>query len=154
MKTVHSKELTELVGYQAQPTPWFEVTQQQINQFAETTLDHQFIHVDPIKAAATPFGGTIAHGMLTLSMMAHFAESFAVRVADTVMGLNYGFDKVRFLTPVKVGARIRAHGTLSDVSEKAPGQYLLTYSVKVEIEGQESPALAANWLALLVTSSH
>jgi len=153
MKIVKSKELPELVGYQSEPSDWFEVTQEQINSFADTTLDHQFIHVDPEKAAATPFGSTIAHGFLTLSMISHFSTAFSVVAEETLMGLNYGFDKVRFLSPVKVGSRIRAFAKISDVSLKSPGQYLIKYDVTIEIEGEETPALIAQWLALLIVSS-
>lgn len=150
MNVVKSHQLPSLIGYQSEPGEWFELTQEQVNRFADTTLDHQFIHVDPVKAAATPFGGTIAHGMLTLSLIAHFAESFSVVVDDMQMGLNYGFNKIRFLTPVKVGSRIRAQASISDVSEKSPGQHLLTYNVTVEIEGEKTPAMIAEWLCLII----
>lgn len=151
-KIVKSKDLLDLVGYQAEPTEWFKIEQQQINDFADTTLDHQFIHVDPEKAAETPFGSTIAHGFLTLSMIAHFAKSFSVIAEETVMGLNYGFEKVRFLAPVKVGSSIRAIAKVSNVTLKSPNQYLITYSVNIEIEGESTPALIADWLGLLVVS--
>ncbi|NIB38023.1 MaoC family dehydratase [Pseudomaricurvus alkylphenolicus] len=150
IKIVKSKELPSLLGYQAEPTEWFEVTQDQINKFADTTLDHQFIHVDPAKAAETPFGGTIAHGFLTLSMISHFSQSFSVVAEDAVMGLNYGFDKVRFLTPVKVNSRIRAHAEVTEVTQKSPGQFLIRYNISIEIEGEDTPALIADWLGLLV----
>ncbi|BFM14519.1 MaoC family dehydratase [Maricurvus nonylphenolicus] len=150
MNAVKSHELPSLVGHQSEPSEWFEVTQEQVNQFADTTLDHQFIHVDPVKAAETPFGGTIAHGMLTLSLIAHFAESFSVKVDGMKMGLNYGFNKIRFLNPVKMGARIRAQASITEVDEKAPGQHLLTYSVTVEIEGENTPAMIAEWLCLVI----
>ncbi len=128
---------------------WFEVTQQQIDRFADVTLDHQFIHVDPERAAATPFGSTIAHGFLTLSMLVHLSASMPpadpARFAGVVMGINYGFDKIRFLAPVKVGRRIRATSVLSAVEQKG-SQLQVTRSMTIEIEGEDKPALVADWI--------
>lgn len=130
---------------------WFEVTQDQVNAFADVTLDHQFIHVDPDRAAAeTPFGGPIAHGFLTLSMLSHFAGQSLPPFPDKVIGINYGFDKVRFLTPVRVGARVRGVFTLADAHERKPGQVQLTQDCTVEIEDADHPALIAKWLSLAV----
>ncbi len=136
------------IGYEAEPTGWHTVTQQQIDRFADCTLDHQYIHVDPEKAGQTPFGTTIAHGFLTLSMLSHFAESFSVLIDGVVMGINAGFDKVRFLAPVKVGSRIRAHAKVVDIEEKKPGQFRIKTDVTVEIEGEETPALIAEWISV------
>ncbi|KZY74906.1 nodulation protein NodN [Oleiphilus sp. HI0071] len=127
---------------------WFEVTQDRINQFADCTLDHQFIHVDPQRAAETEFGTTIAHGFLSLSMLSHFAESFGTMIEGTYMGINFGFDKIRFISPVKVNSRIRAVATLKSITEKRPGQFQFLTHIKVEIEGSEKPALLADWLTM------
>lgn len=128
---------------------WFEVTQQQIDAFADVTLDHQFIHVDPVRAAQTPFGSTIAHGFLTLSMLVHLSASVPsgdpARFAGVVMGINYGFDKVRFINPVKVGPRIRATSVLS-AAELKGAQIQVTRTVTIEIEGEDRPALSAEWI--------
>lgn len=148
MKIVNREELKSCVGEQLETTDWFTVTQEQINQFADCTLDHQFIHIDPEKAKDTPFGSTIAHGFLSLSMLAHFAETFTVVIEGVYMGVNYGFNKVRFIAPVKVDSRIRCHAKLKDAIEKKPGQFMLTYDVEVEIEGVDKPALQAEWIGM------
>ncbi|AOW78858.1 nodulation protein NodN [Colwellia sp. PAMC 20917] len=145
---INKEELANYIGFQAKPTPWHSITQQQIDQFADCTLDHQFIHVDEEKAKATPFGGTIAHGFLSLSMLSHFAEDFSVIIDGFYMGLNAGFDKVRFLQPVAVNSRIRAHATTLAIEEKKPGQYRLSTQVSIEIEGSETPALVAQWISV------
>ncbi|WP_439633189.1 MaoC family dehydratase [Glycocaulis sp.] len=130
---------------------WFEVDQARVNAFADVTLDHQFIHVDPERAAKeTPFGGPIAHGFLTLSLLSHFAEATLPPLPGKVIGINYGFDKVRFLSPVRVGSRIRGKFTLARADERKPGQIQLVQSCSVEIEGSDTPALAADWLSLIV----
>lgn len=131
---------------------WFEVTQDLVNQFADVTLDHQFIHVDPEAAKATPFGGTIAHGFLTLSMLTHLSASIPqdrARFEGILMGVNYGFDKVRFVSPVPVGSRIRAHAELIDVQLKDPNNLQVTRRFSVEVEGADRPALVADWLTRL-----
>jgi acyl dehydratase len=136
---------------QSHSSDWFEVTQDQVNTFADVTLDHQFIHVDPERAKnESPFGGPIAHGFLTLSMLSHFAEKALPAFEAGVIGINYGFEKVRFLTPVRVGSRIRGTFTLANVVERKPGQLQLTQNATVEIEGSDSPALIAQWLSLVV----
>jgi acyl dehydratase len=128
---------------------WFEITQAQVNAFADVTLDHQFIHVDPERAAATPFGGPIAHGFLTLSMLVHLTQSVPagdpVRSTGVVMGVNYGFDKVRFVSPVRVGKRIRASVVISDAQLKG-NQIQITRTCTVEVEGEDKPALVADWI--------
>ena len=152
MKIIKSSELTTQVGQCSEPTEWFTVTQEQINAFADCTMDQQFIHVDPEKAAKTPFGSTVAHGFLTLSMLSHFAESFSVIIDGVYMSVNYGFDKVRFISPVKVGKRIRAHATLIEVTEKKAGQFLLKNAIEIEIEGEEKPALTAEWIGMQIVN--
>lgn len=129
---------------------WTEITQQRVDEFADATGDHQFIHVDVEKAKQTPFGGTIAHGFLTLSLISRMAAE-AMLVPDTSrMVVNYGLDRVRFLAPVISGSRVRGRFRLDSVEEKAPGQILLRHTVTVEIEGAGRPALTAEWLALIV----
>lgn len=136
---------------------WFEVTQDQVNQFADVTHDHQFIHVDPKRAAATPFGGTIAHGFLTLAMLTHLAAGASASEPDPakyegiLMGINYGFNKVRFVSPVKVGARIRARAVTSNAELKG-NMIEVTRNFTIEIEGAEKPALVAEWLTRTVYS--
>ena len=135
---------------------WFEVTQQLINDFADLTIDHQWIHVDPERAAKeSPFGTTIAHGFLTLSMLTHLAGSVPSsvgRLDGVVMGMNYGFDKVRFVNPVKVGSKIRASSVLASVDQKDPNTLQVTRTVTVEIEGESKPALVADWIMRTVYS--
>lgn len=147
---ITAEDLPGLAGTRLSPSPWLEVTQQRVNEFASATSDHQFIHVDPEKAAATPFGGTIAHGFLTLSLLSHLNEKTLPVPDNTAMVINYGSDKVRYLMPVRVGKRIRAHQTVVDVAEKSPGQYLLKTEVSVEIEGEDKPALIAEILSMIV----
>ena len=129
---------------------WFEIDQARVNAFADVTLDHQFIHVDPERAAReTPFGGPIAHGFLTLSMLSHLAAQCLPPFPEGAIGINYGFDKVRFLSPVRVGAKVRGRFTLADVTERKPGQLQLKQDCIVEIEGSDTPALSAQWLSLV-----
>ncbi len=133
---------------------WFEVTQDRIDQFAEVTEDRQFIHVDP-KAAAelSPWGVTIAHGFLTLSLLTHLSASVPQppeRLNGVVMGVNYGFDKVRFVSPVKVGSKIRVSSVLKDVEQKDPNTLQLTRTMTVEIDGETKPALVADWISRII----
>jgi acyl dehydratase len=134
---------------------WFEVDQEQVNQFADVTHDHQFIHVDPDRAAATPFGGTIAHGFLTLSMLTHLAAGASAappdpaKFAGILMGINYGFNKVRFVSPVRIGARIRARAVTANAELKG-NMVEVTRNFTIEIEGEEKPALVAEWLTRTV----
>jgi len=149
MPTIITKnDIANFIGYQAEPTPWHQITQDQINQFADCTLDHQFIHVDEIKAKATPFGSTIAHGFLSLSMLSHFAEDFSIIIDGFYMGLNAGFDKVRFLQPVTVNSRIRALAKTLSIEEKKPGQFRVCTEVTIEIENCDTPALVAQWISV------
>jgi len=149
-ETIKAADLTGLAGRELEPSSWLEITQERINRFADATNDHQFIHVDPEKAAKTPFGGPIAHGFLTLSMIPYLTSETSIKPEGLVMGLNYGSDKVRFLQPVRVGSRIRALQKLLEVNEKNPGQWLIKTSVTIEIENVEKPALIAEFLAMLI----
>jgi acyl dehydratase len=133
---------------------WFEIDQQRINAFADVTLDHQFIHVDPEQAAQlSPWKVTIAHGFLTLSMLTHLMSSLPQppeRLHGILMGVNYGFDKVRFINPVQVGSRIRASSVLSAVDQKDPNTLQLTRTITIEIDGEAKPACVAEWVTRLV----
>lgn len=142
--------LASAIGQETGVSDWFEITQDNVSTFADVTKDHQFIHIDPEKAAQTPFGGTIAHGFYTLSMLSHFAESgCGVGIKGATMVVNYGCNKIRFIAPVRVGSRIRGRSVLADAVEKKPGQYLLTQAMTVEIEGSDNPALVAEWLTMV-----
>ena len=142
-------EIRSKVGTAVGVSDWIEVGQERIGQFADATDDHQFIHVDPALAAQTPFGGTIAHGFLSLSLLSRMAADVMLVPDTTRMAVNYGLDRVRFLAPVKAGKRVRGHFTLDGIDEKAPGQLLIRQTVSVEIEGEEKPALTALWLTMI-----
>ena len=142
-------EIRDRIGQEVGVSSWLTMDQQRINEFADATEDRQFIHTDPEAAAQTAFGGTIGHGFLTLSMLSRMAAE-AMLVPDSIkMAVNYGLDRVRFIAPVRSGKRIRGRFRLDSVDEKAPGQLLLRHTVTVEIEGEEKPALTAEWLGLL-----
>ena len=130
---------------------WLTIDQSMIDRFADATFDHQFIHVDAVRAAATPFGGTVAHGLLTLSLLPRLLQTLG-RAPDPAvkMQVNYGFDRVRFVHPVRSGSRIRAAFTLLDIAEKRPGQIQQSSAVAIEIHGVEKPALTAIWICQLV----
>jgi acyl dehydratase len=148
MGGVTAEALKARVGEQVGTSEWVLVDQEMINKFADATGDHQFIHVDPVRAAATPFGGTIAHGFLTLSLMPLLsAKSDIPRVEGVKMGVNYGSNKLRFLAPVRAGKRVRAHFTLLELDEKRPGQWQQVQEVTVEIEGEDKPALICEWIS-------
>lgn len=151
MKIVSKQSLPSLVGTESEPTDWLELDQDRIDCFADCTLDHQFIHVDKERAAKTPFGSTIAHGFLSLSMLSYFSEQFSFQIEGVQMGVNYGFDKVRFLAPVKSGKRVRARAKFLDITETKPKQYRITSEVTVDIEGEDKPALIAEWLVVQIT---
>jgi acyl dehydratase len=142
-------EIHNRLGLEVGVSSWLTVDQARIDAFADTTEDRQFIHTDPEAAAHTPFGGTIAHGFLTLSLLSRMAADAMLLPEGLRMAVNYGLDRVRFLAPVKSGARVRGRFTLDSVEEKAPGQLLLRHTVTVEIEGHEKPALTAVWLGLM-----
>ncbi len=148
--TIKAADLPTLIGQEIEPSSWMEISQERINQFAQATDDHQFIHVDPEKAAKTPFGGTIAHGFLTLSLISTLMAEKSVLPEGLVMGLNYGSDKVRFLHPVPAGSRIRARQKMIEVTEKKPGQWLVKNAVTIEIENIDTPALIAESLAMYI----
>lgn len=151
MKSISVDQLPSMVGKEVGVSDWYEVTQDAVNKFADVTLDHQFIHVDQEKAAQTPFGGTVAHGFMTLSMLSHFSAAGAGLVLDGAkMGINYGCDKMRFIHPVRVGKKIRGRSRLKEFEDKGNGQYLLHNEMTVEIEGIEKPALVAVWLTMLI----
>ncbi|WP_084582148.1 MaoC family dehydratase [Sphingomonas azotifigens] len=146
--TVAPQELAERIGAE-HVSDWVEVTQAMIDQFAAATGDHQFIHVDPVRAAKTVFGGTIAHGFLSLSLMPMLAERAAIPAIEGMrMGVNYGGNKVRFLTPVRSGKRVRGRFTLRKFVERQPGVWEQVQDYVLEIEGEEKPALIAEWIAL------
>lgn len=134
-------ELVAAAGSDLGPTDWMEITQDRVNLFADATDDHQWIHVDPDKAAGGPFGGTIAHGLLTLSLLPHFTHQL-YRVDNVTMAINYGYNKVRFITPVRVGAKVRARAHIADVA-KLDGAVQATMTVTVEIDGSDKPAAVA-----------
>ena len=144
-------EIHAKVGHPVGSSNWIEVGQDRISAFADATEDHQFIHVDPAAATAAGFGGTIAHGFLSLSLLSRMAADVMLIPDTTKMAVNYGLDRVRFLAPVKAGKRVRGHFTLDGVEEKSPGQLLIRQTVSVEIEGEQKPALTAQWLGLIFT---
>lgn len=142
--------ISDYVGKEVGVSDWIEIDQDRINQFADVTEDHQFIHVDPEAAKSSPFGTTVAHGFLTLSMLSRLAKDAVIILEGIKMGVNYGFEKIRFVTPVKSGKRIRGRFTLMSADQKVPGQWSLKYAVKVEVEGETKPALVAEWLTMQV----
>jgi acyl dehydratase len=139
------------VGEEVGVSSWLTVDQERIDAFAEATEDRQFIHVDRQAAAQTPFGDTIAHGFLTLSLLSRMGAEVMLIPEGAKMAVNYGLDRVRFLAPVRSGKRVRGHFVLDTIEEKAVGQLLMRHLVTVEIEGEEKPALTANWLGLIFT---
>lgn len=150
---ISADKLPGYIGKEVGVTDWFQIDQERINQFADATEDHQYIHVDEERAGQTPFGSTIAHGFLTLSLLAMFsAQGGGVKLENTVMGINYGLDKVRFINPVKVNKRIRARFELISAEEKKPNHFLMKHNVTVEIENENKPALIAEWLGMTVVS--
>jgi acyl dehydratase len=148
---VSKDEALELVGKEVGLSDWLAIEQTRIDTFADATNDHQFIHVDPAAAAQTPFGSTIAHGFLSLSLLTDLAGKNGIHLDDTTFVVNYGINKLRFLSPVKVDDLVRARVTLNEFEEKRPGQYLITMGVVIELENQEKPALIAEWLVMVFT---
>lgn len=147
-QTIAAAQMAEMVGNHLGTSEWITVDQDMINKFADATGDHQFIHVDPVRAKETPFGTTIAHGFLTLSLFPEMvAKSDMPRVEGVKMGVNYGGNKVRFLAPVKSGSRVRGQFKLLEIEEKRPGQWQQTLEFSVEIEGEDKPALIAEWIS-------
>jgi len=151
MPVVKPSELGDRVGKEIGVSRWIEVDQGRIDAFAEVTEDPQFIHIDPERAAKeTPFGGTIAHGFLSLSLLSPMAMDLGFSLEGMAMGINYGFEKIRFLQPVRAGRKVRGRFVLEEAIERNPGQYMLRYGVTVEIEGEEKPALVAQWLTMQI----
>lgn len=148
MPVIPQEKIDDFIGKEVGVSDWLLIDQERINQFADVTEDHQFIHTDPEAAQNTPFGTTVAHGFLTLSMLSKLAAGSVLVLEGVKMGVNYGFEKVRFSNPVKSGKRIRAHFSLMSAKQKIPGQWNFKYAVKVEIEGEAKPALVAEWVTL------
>jgi acyl dehydratase len=143
------EEIRTRIGSEIGVSGWILVDQERIDTFAEVTEDRQFIHVDPEAAAKTPFGGTIAHGFLTLSLLSRMAEDALLRPGEIRMGVNYGFERVRFLSPVRAGKRVRGRFRLLRFEEQRANQWQFAHEVTVEIEGEDKPALIAEWIGLL-----
>ncbi|WP_336277077.1 MaoC family dehydratase [Bartonella sp. CB178] len=144
------QSITDFIGKEVGLSQWRFVTQDMINQFASATDDHQWIHVDEEKAKETPFGGTIAHGFLTLSLLSTLAYEALPELEGAEMGINYGFDKVRFMSPVKTGARVRARFVLNDAEVRPSGRVVFHYEATMEIERLKKPALVAQWLIIAI----
>src|SRR3954469_15055287 len=142
-------EIRARIGKEVGVSEWILVDQARIDTFAEVTEDRQFIHVDPAAAARTPFGGTVAHGFLTLSLLSRMAADAMLRPDGVKMGVNYGFERVRCMAPVRSGKRVRGRFMLTAFEEKRPGQYQFVHNVTVEIEGEDKPALVADWIGLV-----
>ncbi len=148
MSEVTLLEYAAMVGREVGLSRWFEVDQKRIDLFADVTEDRQYIHIDPEAAAKTIFGGTVAHGFLTLSLMPAMAYDALPKITDQVMAVNYGFEKVRLMSPVKAGKRVRARFVLKKFDERTPTEFLVCYDATVEIEGETKPALKADWLGI------
>ncbi len=150
MREISLAEMPGLVGQEIGLSEWITVDQAMIDLFADATHDHQFIHVDPARAAAeSPFGGTIAHGFLTLSLLSAMNFGSIPKIREQTMGINYGFERIRFVAPVKVGARVRGRFTLSECRFRGAGMLMTTYDVAVEIENEKKPALTACWITIV-----
>ncbi|WP_339844964.1 MaoC family dehydratase [uncultured Halopseudomonas sp.] len=148
MTAVPVSELTSYIGKDLGHSEWMTIDQERVNQFADCTGDHQFIHIDEEKAKQTPFGGTIAHGFLSLSLLPTLSAGLLIRPEGLKMAVNYGMDSLRFIQPVRVGSRVRLQSTVLDVTEKKPGQWLIKARSTLEIEGSEKPAFIAEALSL------
>lgn len=145
-------ELQPLIGTEVGVSRWFLIDQAKIDAFADTTEDWQFIHVNADMAKQTPFGGTIAHGFLTLSLASAMSYDAVERLEGVVMGVNYGFDKLRFLAPVPAGSKVRGRFKLLSAEDKGGGRWLIKHELTVEIDGGEKPALIAEWLSMQMTA--
>lgn len=143
-------ELPAFEGRELEVSSWLEITQHRINQFADATNDHQFIHIDQERAAKTPFGGTIAHGLLLLSIIPFLLEENSIQPEGLVMGVNYGSDKVRYLQPVRAGQRIRAQQKILQITQKSSSSWLFKILVSLEIENSDTPALIAELLLMYI----
>jgi acyl dehydratase len=149
MPVANFEDITARIGTEIGVSDWILVDQKAIDIFADVTGDHQFIHVDPAAAAQTPFGGTIAHGFLTLSLLSQMAAGVMLIPPTIRMAVNYGFEKVRFIAPVRSGKRVRGRFTLVSIEEKRTGQWQFLHHVVVEIEGEDKPALTADWIGMI-----
>ncbi|HEX8514370.1 MAG TPA: MaoC family dehydratase [Allosphingosinicella sp.] len=143
------EDIQSKVGSEVGVSDWILVDQARIDAFADITEDPQFIHIDPEAAAKTPFGGTVAHGFLTLSLLSRMAADTLLRPEGVKMGVNYGFERVRFMAPVRSGRRVRGRFALLRFEERNPGEWQFVHNVTVEIEGEEKPALVADWIGLI-----
>ena len=143
------EDIKSRIGQEVGVSDWILLDQARIDTFADVTEDHQFIHIDAQAAAKTPFGGTIAHGFLSLSLLSRMAADAMLRPEGIRMGVNYGFEKIRFLAPVRSGKRVRGRFALVSFEEKRPGQWQFVHNVTVEIEGEEKPALIADWIGMI-----
>jgi len=150
MQSASLDQIRSKIGTDIGTSSWIAVDQDRIDLFADATEDQQFIHVDPDAAARTPFGGTIAHGFLSLSLLSRMAEDVMLVPDGLKMVVNYGFERLRFVAPVRSGKRVRGHFTLDAIEEKKPGQLLARHTVSVEIEGEAKPALTAQWLVMIL----
>ena len=149
MPVASIEEIQSKIGSEVGVSDWILVDQARIDAFADVTEDPQFIHIDPEAAAKTQFGGTIAHGFLSLSLLSRMAYDVMLTPDGVKMGVNYGFEKVRFLSAVRSGSRVRGRFTLASFEEKRPGQYQFVHNVAVEIEGEDKPALIADWIGMI-----
>lgn len=150
MPVASIEDIYARIGTQIGTSEWITIDQARIDAFADVTEDRQFIHVDPAAAAETMFGGTVAHGFLTLSLLSRMAFDVMLVPPNLKMAVNYGFDKVRFLAPVPVGSRVRGIFTLANVEEKGPGKLLTHHDVMIDVDGTEKPAVTADWLGMLI----
>ena len=144
------EQLLACKGKELGMSDWFLLDQKRIDAFADVTEDHQYIHVDPDRARNSPFGGTIAHGYLILSLLSVMSYSGVPSIEGSSMGINYGFEKVRFLTPVPAGARVRGRFVLKNLEEKDEGRWVILLGVSIEIENEEKPALIAEWITMTI----
>jgi acyl dehydratase len=151
MPVASFEEIQSRIGTEIGVSNWIPIDQRAIDTFADVTGDHQFIHVDPEAAARTPFGGTVAHGFLTLSLLSQMAAGVMLVPPTIRMAVNYGFEKIRFIAPVRSGRRVRGRFTLVSAEEKKLGQWQFLHHVIVEIEGEEKPALTADWIGMIFT---
>ena len=149
MTKISVNKLPTLIGKDLGCSDWLSIDQDRINLFADCTEDHQFIHIDEDRAKKeTPFGGTIAHGFLSLSLLSKLSNGVAVELENVKMAINYGFEKIRFIQPVPSGSKGRAHFFLNNADERKPNQWMLTYDISLEIEGSDNPVLSAQWLTI------
>lgn len=148
-KLISISEIKDHVGTEVGVSEWMEIPQSRIDLFADATDDHQFIHVDPKRAAETPFGGTIAHGFLTVAMLTAMHADATPKLREDSFGINYGFNKIRFMTPVPSGSRVRGRFFLKEARMRGVGRLMTTFDVTVEIEGAKKPAMTATWLTII-----